>query len=77
MLHLNELVTHAELTLEQFVPMAIGGLVTAIGFFATRFYTRIDADRDELIRLREFAGAQKKENKRIWEVIDEIRGRSR
>lgn len=68
------LLTHqAELTIEQFIPMIFGAVITGAGFLASRFYTRMDADRDELTKLREFAGAQKKENKRLWEVIDELR----
>lgn len=72
-MNFTALINRAEIALGSYSDMIIGALFTALCYFSARVFSRIDRDRDELIKLREFVGQQKKENKRLWEVIEEIK----
>jgi uncharacterized membrane protein len=65
------IITQAELTLEQFIPAILSGLVAVVGFFLMRYLARADRDRDELIRLSAFMAV----HLALWKAIEELRQR--
>ncbi len=67
----------AELTVEQFIPSLLSGLVAVVGFFIMRYIARAERDRDELIRVSAFVAVQEKENKALWRAVEDLRSKQK
>jgi septal ring factor EnvC (AmiA/AmiB activator) len=69
----NDLIPKAEMSVEQFLPMLIGALVAALGFFLSRAFTSSDSSRKDIADINQAIGLLNAAKDRAKEEDDRLR----